>query len=136
MNRLMFASGVVVAGTAVVHLVAGQIDPVRPLLAATMNESSKWTLHACWHLVSADLVLAAAVLVYLARNDDPGIAAPRLISAHFLAYGLVFIVIGLTSAGPRGLVVLPQWVLLLPVAALAWAATVPSRRHMLSASVT
>ena len=124
MNGLMLASGVLAAGTALVHLVAGQIDPVRPLLAAPMTETSKRTLHACWHLVSVDLVLAAAVLLYLAWAKDAGAAVPRLIAAHLLAYGLVFIVIGLACAGPRGLVRLPQWAMLLPVAILAWAATV------------
>ena len=124
MNSLMLASGVLAAVTALVHLFAGQIDPVRPLLAAPMAETSKRTLHACWHLVSVDLVLAAAVLLYLTWAKDAGPAVPRLIAAHLLAYGLVFIVMGMAIAGPRGLVRLPQWALLLPVAILAWAATV------------
>jgi len=50
-------------------------------------------------------------------------ALARFIAVNYLGFGLVFLTITLSLDWPRRLFRLPQWALLLPVAALAWAAT-------------
>ncbi|MEU2035915.1 hypothetical protein [Nocardia amamiensis] len=121
MNGWWLAAGVSAAAVAAVHVVAGHVDPVRPLLACALPEVPKRTLHAVWHLVSADLVLAAITLIVLAFAQPSGSdLAGLLLAAHFAAYTAVFLVIIASLRGPRRLLRLPQWMLLLPIAVLAW----------------
>ncbi|WP_101789933.1 hypothetical protein [Nonomuraea indica] len=121
MNGHLLAAGITAAVVAAVHLTAGHVDPVRPLLASTLPQVPKRTLHAVWHLVSADLVLAAAALLYLALVQPPGTPlAGLLLAVHFAAYTAVFLAVTSTFDGAWRLLRLPQWLLLLPVAVLAW----------------
>ncbi|MFE3450933.1 hypothetical protein ACFXJ8_18580 [Nonomuraea sp. NPDC059194] len=121
MNGPLLAAGITAAGVALVHLVAGHADPVRPLLASGLAQVPKRTLHAVWHLVSVNLILAAATLVYLALAQPQGAhLAGQLLAVHFAAYAAVFLVITLTFDGTQRLLRLPQWLLLLPVAVLTW----------------
>ncbi|WP_113703641.1 hypothetical protein [Nonomuraea lactucae] len=122
MNGLLLAAGVTAAGVAAVHLVAGHVDPVRPLLASPLAQVPKRTLHAVWHMVSADLILAAITLVHLALARPQGARlAGLLLAVHFAAYSAVFLVIAMvTFGGAWRLLRLPQWLLLLPVAVLTW----------------
>ncbi|MEV0945258.1 hypothetical protein [Rhodococcus sp. NPDC049939] len=120
MNGMLLAAGVTAAGVAVIHLVAGHADVVRPLLASTLAQVPKRTMHSVWHLVSADLVFAAAALVYLGLVQPEGTRlVGLLLAAHFAAYAGVFLAITLTFDGSSRLFRLPQWLLLLPVAVLA-----------------
>ncbi|MDQ3661749.1 MAG: hypothetical protein M3454_11955, partial [Actinomycetota bacterium] len=118
--------GVLAAVTAGIHLIAGHADTVRPLLASSLNEASKRTLHGCWHIASVVQAVSAVVLLYLAvfgggASTD---ALARLIALNYFGFGLVFLAIALSVAWPKGLIRLPQWALLLPIAALAWWGTV------------
>ncbi|MGV9314206.1 hypothetical protein ACWDR0_18795 [Streptomyces sp. NPDC003691] len=120
MNGWFLTAGAVAAGTAAIHIAAGHRDVVRPLLSSGMPDEPRRALHAVWHMVSADLVLSAAALFWIALADDS--AAARAVAwftaAHFAAYTAVFLVITLSAGWPRPLLRLPQWILLLPVAAL------------------
>lgn len=124
MNLWLLAAGVAAAGVAGVHLVAGHVEPVRPLLASALDEVPKRTLHVVWHMVSADLAIAAVTLLFLAAAHPPGATlVARLVALHFLAYAAIFVVVALSVDWPRPLLRLPQWALLLPVAALTWLGT-------------
>lgn len=119
MNALLLAAGVASAAVAGIHLVAGHVDPVRPLLASALAEVPKRTLHAVWHMVSVDLLLGAVVLVYLALAKPTGAGLTGMVlAAHFAAYAVVFLVVALSFDGSNRLLRLPQWLLLLPVAVL------------------
>lgn len=120
MNAWLICAGSLAGVVAGIHLVLGHVDPVRPLLDSSLPEMPKRTLHAVWHLVSVDLVLAAIVLLYLGMVQPVGSGlAAGILAAHFVAYAAVFLVLALQLDPPRGGLALPQWLLLLPVAVLS-----------------
>ncbi|MGW6861725.1 hypothetical protein [Streptomyces xanthophaeus] len=123
MNGWFLAAGITASGVAVTHIVAGHRDVVRPLLHCGLADEPKRVLHAVWHMVSIDLVLSAAALVHLARADGTSATGPLawFVAAHFLAYAAAFLVVTLSVGWPKPLLRLPQWILLLPVAALTGA---------------
>ncbi|MEU2119347.1 hypothetical protein ABZ567_27715 [Streptomyces sp. NPDC016459] len=120
MNGWLLAAGVTALGVAAAHIVGGHRDVVRPLLSCGLADEPKRVLHAVWHMVSVDLVLSAAALVYLALADDTSATAPMawFVAAHFVAYAGAFLVVTLSVGWPKPLLRLPQWILLLPVAIL------------------
>ncbi|MEU9706077.1 hypothetical protein [Streptomyces sp. NPDC047981] len=120
MNGWLLAAGVTAFGVAAVHMVAGRRDIVLPLLSCGLADEPRRVLHAVWHMVTVDLVLSAAALVYLATADDTSVTGPMawFVAAHFLAYAVVFLVVTLSADWARPLLRLPQWMLLLPVAVL------------------
>ncbi|MFD3934963.1 hypothetical protein ACFWSF_39400 [Streptomyces sp. NPDC058611] len=121
MNGWLLAAGITASGVAAAHIVGGHRDVVRPLLSCGLADEPKRVLHAVWHMVSIDLVLSAAVLVHLALADTTSATGPLawFVAAHFLAYTAAFLVVTLSVGWPKPLLRLPQWFLLLPVAALA-----------------
>lgn len=122
MNGWLLGAGTAAAVVAGIHIVAGHFDPVRPLLDSAMPEVPKRTLHAVWHWVSVDLVLAALTSVAAAVVEPEGTASIALLTAaHFGAYTIVFMVIATALPGPHRLLRLPQWMLLAPIAILALA---------------
>lgn len=124
MNLLMLSAGALAALTAGVHLIAGHLDTERPLLASSLAEVPKRTLQGCWHVASVAQATSAAALLYVGFADAASAPAlARFIAANYLGFGLVFLAIACSAHSPRRFVRLPQWALLLPIAALAWAAT-------------
>ncbi|WP_067833819.1 hypothetical protein [Nocardia lijiangensis] len=122
MNVWLMAAGVAAAAVAAVHVVAGHVDPVRPLLDSALPDVPKRTLHVVWHWVSVDLVLAALTLIVLAAAEPVGTELVALLTAiHFAAYTVVFVVIAAVLPGPWRLLRLPQWMLLAPIAVLSLA---------------
>lgn len=120
MNLLLLAAGIVAAVTAGVHILAGHFDPVRPLLGSDLAATPLRTMHAVWHLVSVDLTLTAVTLCYLALASPVGTdLVALLVAARFLGYAGVFLAITMSVDWSRPLLRLPQWMLLLPVAALS-----------------
>jgi hypothetical protein len=124
MNLLLLMAGALAALTTGVHLIAGHLDTERPLLASALADVPKRTLHGCWHMASVAQAAAAAALLYVGFADAAGAdALARFIAVNYLGFGLVFLAIAFSADSPRRFVRLPQWALLLPIAALAWAAT-------------
>ncbi len=120
MNAWLICAGSLAAVVAAIHLILGHVDPVQPLLRSALADIPKRTMHAVWHLVSVDLVLAAVVLLYLGIDQPAGgglVAA--VLAAHFAAYAAVFLVLTLQLDQPRSALALPQWLLLLPIAVLS-----------------
>jgi hypothetical protein len=121
MNVWWLASGLLCLGTALLHTVAGHFNPVLPFLRAELEATVKATLHACWHMVTVTLFLSALALLGL--GVSPGLPGASLLATFlaglYLLYGPVFLVIGARRFGGRGLLCLPQWLLLVPVGVLA-----------------
>ncbi|MBT2529365.1 hypothetical protein J7E91_29200 [Streptomyces sp. ISL-99] len=125
MNGWFLTAGITAAGVAAIHIIAGGRDVVRPLLAGDVPAEPRRVLHAVWHMVSVDLALAAAALIWLSLADRPGgDAMAWLIAAHFVAYSAAFLVVTLAAGWSKPLLRLPQWMLLLPVAVSAAAGAV------------
>lgn len=120
MNGYLLAAGLTAAVVSAIHIIAGHVDPVRPLLASSMADVPKRTMHAVWHMVSVDLVATAATLLALAWWQPAGTElVAMLTAARFAAYTVVFLVIASRLPGRAPLLRLPQWILLAPVAILA-----------------
>ncbi len=120
MNGWLLAAGITSSGVAAVHIVGGHRDVVRPLLSCGLAEEPKAVMHAVWHMVTVDLLLSAAALIYLALADGTsgtGLLA-WFVTAHFLAYAAAFLAVTLSAGWTKPLIRLPQWILLLPVALL------------------
>lgn len=125
MNAWFLSAGITATGVATIHAIAGSRDVVRPLLAGNLPDEPRRVLHAVWHMVTADLILAAATLIWLALSNRPGRdTIAWLLAAHFVAYSGVFLVVSLAAGWSRPLLRLPQWMLLLPVAVLVGFGTV------------
>lgn len=121
MNGWLLAAGITALGVAAVHIVAGHRDVVGPLLSCGLGDEPKRVLHAVWHMVSIDLALSGLALLHLSLTDSTsgtGLVA-WFVAAHFIAYAAAFLLVTLSVGWPRPLLRLPQWILLLPVAALA-----------------
>ncbi|MGW7051099.1 hypothetical protein [Streptomyces sp. NPDC054887] len=120
MNAWFLAAGTSAGVVAAIHAVVGGRDVVRPLLAADLADEPRRVLHAVWHMVTADLILAAAALIWLASGNRPGGGTIAWgLAVHFFAYAGVFLVVSLAASWSKPLLRLPQWMLLLPVAVLA-----------------
>jgi hypothetical protein len=120
MNAWFLAAGITAGAVAAIHAVAGGRDVVRPLLAGNLPDEPRRVLHAVWHMVTADLILAATALIWLALgNRSGGDTIAWLLVAHFLAYSGAFLIVSLATSWSKPLLRLPQWLLLLPVALLA-----------------
>ncbi len=121
-NRVLLTAGVLAAITAAVHTIAGTAEIQAPLLGSALGEPLRLLLYACWHLVTVALLLSAAALLWCARM--PGHVGVRplatFVSILWLLFGMVFVFVALAFSGPGALLVLPQWILLLPVGALGW----------------
>ncbi|MFI8104773.1 hypothetical protein [Streptomyces sp. NPDC086023] len=120
MNGWLLAAGITAFGVAAVHIVAGHRDVVRPLLSCGLADEPRRVMHAVWHMVSVDLVLSAAALVWLALAGDTSATGLMawFVAAHFAAYAVAFLVVTLSAGWSKPLLRLPQWILLLPIAVL------------------
>jgi len=116
MNHWIFVAGVIGLFTSLVHIFAGQVEPVRPFLKSDLPDVHKATLLGCWHIVSAILVIAGISLAYIGWYDLDGFSnLVMLLSVSFLVFSLVFIAVGWYFFKMQAFVKLPQWTLLLPV---------------------
>ncbi|MFD2178886.1 hypothetical protein [Veronia pacifica] len=124
MNYFILSAGILATLTSLVHIFAGQKDPIRPFMDSDLNEVPKATLLACWHMVSVMLVFSSIFYLYVGWYSFlhlyTGIFA---LSLTHLAFSVVFIVVGWNFFGIRGLLKLPQWLLLLPIGLLSFFGT-------------
>ena len=116
MNTWIICAGGLGLLTSLVHIFAGQIDPIRPFLKSDLPDVPKATLLACWHMVSVTLVLSGAILFYagwfsLTEMNQVVIG----MSISFIAFSFVFIAVGWHFFRYHVFIKLPQWILLLPI---------------------
>lgn len=132
-NTILTIAGYLAAFTAAVHTFASTYEVHVPLLNSTIPKALALPLYACWHLVTAALCLSAWALL---RPPEPRTVESQALLASAIgilwaSFGLVFVAVALLfGESLPTLLVLPQWVLLLPVGALAWCGT----RKLLSAA--
>ncbi|MEZ8415092.1 hypothetical protein AB6C71_20210 [Vibrio splendidus] len=120
MNIWIFSSGLLALFTTLVHVFAGQIDPVRLFLKSKLDDIPKATLLACWHLVSVTLFVSSLMLLYVGwYGIDSLYFLIQLLGFLYILYASVFVAVGLYFFGAKVFVKLPQWILLLPIGFLA-----------------
>lgn len=119
MNNLLLGAGAIGLFTTAIHTIAGQLNPVRPMLQSQLADDVKGCLLACWHMVTAFLLLSSAVFVYASISPQPQLA-PLLnaIAIFYVLFAVIFIVVGGYFFGYRVFYKLPQWTLLMPIGIL------------------
>ena len=119
MNTWGFAAGIIGIFTSLVHIFAGQVDPVRPFLQSDLPDIPKATLLGCWHMVSAILVISSFALAYIGWSNLSSFQNMVIgISISFVIFSLVFIAVGWYFFKYQAFIKLPQWVLLLSIGVL------------------
>ena len=122
-NRLLSFAGYLAAFTAAVHTLAGTYEVHAPLLNSELPKPLSLLLYACWHIVTVALCLSAWALL---KPPEPRTVQSQAVLAGAIgiawaSFGLVFIAVALLFGETlSALLVLPQWLLLLPVGTLAW----------------
>ncbi|GAK84140.1 hypothetical protein JCM19238_1706 [Vibrio ponticus] len=120
MNIWLLSAGGLGIFTTLVHVFAGQVDPVRPFLKSTLAEVPKATLLACWHLVSVTLISCSLVILYIAWFDlSLQYLLVQFIGWLYVLFALVFVGVGWYFFAYKVFFKLPQWILLLPIGGLA-----------------
>jgi hypothetical protein len=105
--------------TAGVHIVAGGMDSLVPMLNAGLDPVAEGAIHASWHIVSAFLLWSAPVFW-------KGGETARHFASLWIVLAAIFVAVDLWQSGPGGLVQNPQWLVLGPTGLLAWFAARPS----------
>ena len=119
MNTWIFIAGIIGLFTTLVHIIGGQLDPVRPFLKSDLPDIPKATLLGCWHMVSVTLLMSGLVLTYVGWFNLSSFQNIVIgISVNFIIFSLVFIAVGWHFFKFQTFVKLPQWVLLLPIGTL------------------
>lgn len=119
MNIWIFIAGLIGVFTSLVHIFAGQVDPVRPFLASDLPDIPKATLLGCWHMVSAILVICGVVLTYIGWYAIAALYSLVVgIALCYIVFALIFVAVGWYYFKLQTFYKLPQWVLLLPVGLL------------------
>ena len=81
--------------TTLVHLVAGQINPVRPFLKSDLADVPKAVLVACWHIVSLTLLTTSATLAYAGwYNIESFKHVVMAISILYVSFAVIFVLVG------------------------------------------
>ena len=95
MNTWIFIAGIIGLFTSCVHVVAGQVDPIRPFLKSELPDEIKATLLGCWHVVSVTLIICGLVLTYAGWFNLTSYSNVVFgISTSFVIFSLVFIAVG------------------------------------------
>jgi hypothetical protein len=120
-NRPLLIAAYLAAFTALVHTIGGTLEIHAPLLTSPLPEPIRLLLYACWHLVTATLILSAMALFWCSygNRDVSNFALPAFIGMLWICFGIVFIFIALYFSGFKALLILMQWALLLPIGGLS-----------------
>ncbi|MFW2588647.1 hypothetical protein [Sagittula sp. SSi028] len=105
--------------TAGVHIFVGTFDTLLPVTSGTLPLMVRGTMAACWHILGLFLAVSAWVF---ARDG----AARICLAWLWIGGGVIFVVTALWMGGLSALLILPQWILLLPTGLAAlWLRGVP-----------
>lgn len=118
-KRLRAGAALLALLTAGVHIVAGGMDSLVPMLNAGLDPVAKGAIHASWHIVSAFLLWSAQVFW-------KGGETARHFAGLWITSAAIFVAVDLWQSGLPGLAQNPQWIVLGPAGLLAWFAAQPS----------
>jgi hypothetical protein len=120
MNVLLVIAGVLATGVLIGHSTLGRRDYFLPMLSAEFDPYAKRIMSFVWHMSTLSLCLMALALLALGFGHLPegGPILGWFVFAHFLGWGVIHLLLGLTSGLPRAVARMFQWVLFFVVAAL------------------
>lgn len=121
MNGSWIVASVIAAITTFIHLRLGGEDVVALMLQGGFDEVAKTTMHAVWHMVSVALGSSALALFVAGLQGGHGrLALMRLLAWQYALFGALCLWLGAQRFGWLGVWLLPQWVLLWPIALVIW----------------
>lgn len=108
-------SGILNLLTALIHLFAGQVDLVQPLLQSDLLNQQKGEFVGVWHMVTIFLFFTAILLlrVGFARDEPKSVDQLKSISLLYILFGIPFIAMSIYYE-----LLIPQWILLMPIGIL------------------
>jgi hypothetical protein len=99
--------------TTLVHIFAGGKSVAKPLLKSALSAEPKFTNYYCWHMVSI-VLLSISIVFYLAARAYVSLDLSQYITVLVFLFSLWSII--LTVWKKQKFLVLPQWILFLPIA--------------------
>jgi len=108
-------AGIINLITAIIHLVAGQIDLINPLIESTLNNQVKGELIGAWHIVSILFFITSYLLIKagIQKGKENEIHALKTIGIIYSLIGIPFIITSIWFS-----IFAPQWILLMPIGVL------------------
>jgi len=105
-------AGIINLFTMFIHLIAGQVDLVNPLISSELNNQVIGEWVSVWHIVSILLFLSAYYILKAGfKGYDPtDIKLLQFIGLLYILIGLPFIMSSFWFS-----VFAPQWILLMPI---------------------
>ncbi len=99
--------------TALLHLIGGQLELIRPLLDSNLPWQAKTELLGVWHMVT--VFLFATSIVYWRAGTQPQnkLEVVAFISYLYLLFGGIFVACSIYAA-----LLAPQFILLIPIGLL------------------
>ncbi|MEM8987754.1 MAG: hypothetical protein AAGC95_13645 [Pseudomonadota bacterium] len=98
--------------TVVIHVSVGGADTAQPILDSDLSETTRMTAFYAWHMATVILVamtlLLGDALFMRQKPDSAGLVA-------FLAFTFAALAIGQTLSHDLDWMVLPQWMLFIPL---------------------
>ena len=122
MNGLIIGAGALAAIILIGHATVGRREYFLPMKAADFDPYARRVMEFVWHMstVSIALMCLALLGVGFGLAAAGGELLVLFATAHFVAWGLVHLLLGLTSGLPRAPMRMFQWILFLCVAVTAW----------------
>ena len=117
MNKALGLAAVAMAGTTLLHLIGGGVAVHQPLLQAVPSAELGGYVSLLWHFVSVFLGVCAVAFGLAAWNTRRWRGVALSLAGLTVAMGVMFLIYGLVRLGTP--FVTPQWVLLVPIGALA-----------------
>ena len=122
MNGLIIGAGALAAIILIGHATVGRREYFLPMKAADFDPYARRVMEFVWHMSTVSIALMCLALLGVGFGYAPvgGELLVLFATAHFVAWGLVHLLLGLTSGLPRAPMRMFQWVLFLCVAITAW----------------
>ncbi len=123
MNRALIVSGLIALVCTIGHFAISGKAFLKPMLGASFDEAPKVVMHCVFRFVSVDFVLATIVLLAAGFGVTFGFDVRLLvifIGIHFALYGIVEVVLVLTSGIKGGLTKIYLWSISLLIAIFAF----------------
>lgn len=124
-NKVLLLAAGIAAFTSLLHIIGGGASVATPLIESSLAEEPRLTSFAVWHMVSITLSFSAIALYVgaLPKHAERARYMVVFVSALWVGFGAVFLVVAATQEGDGLFLKLPQWILALPVGFLGvWGA--------------
>ncbi len=116
MNRWIFSASILSGLTVLIHTFAGEALFHTPALLSNLSIENKMVLSVIWHGITCVLALSFVALTLAIRSTHDKNSLLIFIATQYAAIAALFVGFGLFRLG--SLIVMPQWIILLAIAAL------------------